>query len=204
MNAPSGIAGVIAEIRADVGGCRICPSLAPHRKLPPDSFGTTRTGYVIVSEAAGFGVRPLDGAAGAVLRGALLDVGDETYRDLEDLFFLTQAAQCVPMRKDNPARTRTPTKTECRKCSAYLGFELRALRPRLVLAFGARAVEAVLGRQAKLAEDHATRHLLGELQVLTLLSPSPGNRSALKTRGMTLENYSRWLTGLFGALIDDL
>jgi hypothetical protein len=34
--------------------------------------------------------------------------------------------------------------------------------------------------------------------------PSPHNRGALKRRGFGIESYTRWLTGLFGALIDDL
>jgi hypothetical protein len=40
--------------------------------------------------------------------------------------------------------------------------------------------------------------------VLTLLTPSPNNRAPLKKLDMTIENYTRWLTGLFGALIDEL
>ena len=49
--APTGIAGLVAGIRAGIQTCKLCPAMRPFRKLPPDAFGTTRTGYVLVAEA---------------------------------------------------------------------------------------------------------------------------------------------------------
>ena len=55
-----------------------------------------------------------------------------------------------------------------------------------------------------MGEAHAQRHRVHDAEVLTLLTPSPNNRAPLKKLDTTIENYTRWLTGLFGALIDEL
>jgi DNA polymerase len=200
----NGVAGIVAEIRAGIGVCRLCSGMRPCQKLPPDSYGTTRTGYMLVGEAPGRSPQAFDDAAGAVLRRSLRDVGDEEYRDLEDLFFLTHAARCVPPHPKEERKTRPPSLVECRTCRPYLRFEIRALHPRLVIAVGNRAAAAVLGRPVKIGEAHGCRHRLGDVEVLTLISPSPHNRVALRKLEMTIENYGRWLTGLFGALVDEL
>jgi DNA polymerase len=198
------VAGVVAEIRAGIGACRLCPAMSPHRKVPPESFGTTRTGYVLVAEAPGNGGAPFGDAPGAVLREALKQARDEEYRTLEDLFFLTHAVRCVPFAPKGDARTRAPKRSECVACRPYLAFELRALHPRLILAVGGKAAEGVLGHPVRMESEHGQRRRLGDLELLTVLVPSPHNRAALKRHGFTIESYTRWLTGLFGSLIDDL
>ena len=40
--------------------------------------------------------------------------------------------------------------------------------------------------------------------MLTLLMPSRNNSASLKRLDMTAAGYKRWLTGLFGSLIDAL
>jgi DNA polymerase len=201
---PPGVAGVVAEIRAGIASCRLCPAMKPHRKAPPESFGTTRTGYVLVAEAPGTGGAPFGDAAGTVLRDALAQAGDEEYRALEDLFFLTHAVRCVPVDPKAKGRTRAPKRSECAACRPYLAFELRALHPRLILAVGGKAAEGVLGKPVRMAGEHGQRRRLGDLELLTVLVPSPHNRAALKRHGFTIDSYTRWLAGLFGSLIDDL
>lgn len=200
----NGVAGVIADIRAGIAACRLCPAMKPFRKAPPELHGTTRTGYMLVGEAPGLEAGIFADAGGAVLRRALAEVGDEEFRTLEDLFFLAHSVRCIPRDTKDKKRTRAPRRTECRACRPYLRFEIRALHPRLILAIGARAAEAVLGRPVKVMEEHAHRQRLGDIEVLPLLNPSPHNRVAFGQREMTIDGYTRWLTGLFGALIDDL
>jgi uracil-DNA glycosylase family 4 len=201
--APSGILGLVAGIRAGIATCRLCPAMRPFRKLPPESFGTTRTGYVLISEAPGPKGELFRDAAGAVLREALAQAGDEEYRGLEDLFFLTHAVRCVPSDPKAKAKTRAPKRSECGACRPYLAFELRTLHPKLVLAVGGKAAE-VLGEPVVMEDEHGRRRRIGDIELLTVLVPSPHNRAALKRKGFSVESYTRWLAGLFGALIDDL
>lgn len=200
----AGVAGIIHEIRAEIGRCQVCLGMRPWRKLAPESFGTTATGYMLVGEAPGFGPRALDDGKVDVVRDALSAVGDQRFRDLEDLFYLADAVRCTPVDRLDLHRRRTPSRRECSACRDFLEMEMRALRPRLVLAFGGKAAEAVLGRPVRIEEEHGRRQRASDVEVMPLLMPTPHNRAALHRRGMTLESYRTWLTGLFGALIDTL
>jgi len=199
-----GVPGLVAGIRAGIATCKLCPAMRPFRKLPPESFGTTRTGYVLVAEAPGMKGELFRDASGAAMREALAQTHDEEYTSLEDLFFLTHAVRCVPADPKAKAKTRAPKRSECSACRPYLAFELRALHPKLVLAVGGKAAEAVLGTPVVMETEHGQRRRIGDIELLTVLVPSPHNRAALKRKGFTIESYTRWLAGLFGALIDDL
>ncbi len=74
----------------------------------------------------------------------------------------------------------------------------------MVVTLGAKAAEAVLDRPVKIEQEHGKRHLLQEVEVLTLLMPTPNNSASLNRLDMTVAGYKRWLTGLFGSLIDAL
>ena len=95
-------------------------------------------------------------------------------------------------------------RAECRTCHPYLRFEMRALHPRLAIAVGARAAEAVLGEPVKICAEHGRRRRIHDIEVLTVIAPSPFNRVSLKRLELTIDSYQLWLTGLFGALIDEL
>ncbi len=201
---PCGVGRVVVEIRAEAAACRLCPRMAPHLQWPREAFGTTATGYMMVAEAPGAGARPFEGQRGGLLREALADVGDPRYAQLEDLFFLADAVRCRPLDSKAPARTRVPTTTECRNCQPFLELEIRALHPRLVLAIGAVATRAVLGEPVQIERVHAKRHILRGTTVLPLVLPAPANRATLGRLGLTLATYRRWLTGLFGTLIEEV
>ena len=192
-----GIAGILAEVRAEVSACRICPGMKPFRKGGKTPLGSLDTGYMLVGEAPGRGTEEM-------LREALEAVGDERFRRLGDLFFLADAVRCRPPHQKTKDRTRSPSRPECRNCKPYLHFEIRTLHPCMVVTLGAKAAEAVLDRPVKIEQEHGKRHLLQEVEVLTLLMPTPNNSASLKRLDMTVAGYKRWLTGLFGSLIDAL
>ncbi len=199
-----GVGGILADLRTNVSACRLCPRMAPFKKVAPDDSQTLSTGYMLVANAPDKRGRLFHGPAGQALRAALRAVEDPRYRELEDLFFMTAAARCSPRQKNDKRKLRPPTVAECRNCRPYLHLEMRALHPRLILAVGAQAAGATLDEPVRVEEVHGQRHRIREGQVLTLLSPAPSNRASMKRLGITPETYSRWLTGLFGTLIDEL
>jgi len=199
-----GVPALATEIREGLAACQLCPAMKPFRKLGPGAYGTTRTGYVLIAESPGQAGTFCTEAADAVLRDALAQAGDEEFRSLEDLFFLTHAVRCAPRDPKAEGRARPPKRSECTECRPYLEFELRVLHPRLVVAVGGKAAEAVLGEPVRMDTEHGARRRIGDLDLLTVLVPSPYNRAALKRHNFTLESYTRWLAGLFGSLIDDL
>lgn len=187
---PVGVGGVVAEIREAIAACQSCAEMAPWRKHPPDSFGTTATGYVLVGQAPERRPPRLP-----LVREALAAVGDARYRDLEDLFFLADAVHC------QPARPGALRKGVLAACGRWLDIEIRVLHPRLVLALGAKACEAVLHRPVRMEEEHGIRLRLGEFEVLPLLMPSPAALPSLRRLGMDLAGYRRWLMRLLAGLI---
>jgi len=193
----TGIAGILAEVRAEIAACRICLGMKPFAKGGDVPTGSLDTGYMLVGEAPGRG-------RDEMLREALEAVGDERYRRLPDLFYQAGAVRCRPPHAKTKAKTRAPTRPECRNCKPSLHFEIRTLHPRMVVTLGARAAEAVLERPIKIEQEHGQRHFLHEIEVLTLLMPSKNNSASLKRLGLTVAGYTRWLTGLFGSLIDAL
>lgn len=195
QSAPPGIVAMLAELRADAKACRLCPSMKPFRKGRTPPHGTIHTGYMLVCEAPERG-------ADDVLLDALRAVNDQRYHSLGDLFFLANAARCRPPHAEDRERTRAPTRAECRQCRPFLQFEIRTLHPRLIIAVGAKAAEATLGRPVKIEQEHGQRHALADAEVLTLVMPT--SRASLKRLGLTPDGYRRWLAGLFGALIDEL
>ncbi len=171
--------------------------MKPFKKGGDKLLGSLETGYMLVGEAPGRGTNEM-------LREALEAVGDERYRRLPDLFFHVDAVRCRPPHAKTKGKTRAPSRPECRNCKPYLHFEIRTLHPRMIVTLGAKGAEAVLDRPVKIEQEHGQRHSLQEIEVLTLLMPSPNNSASLKRLGMTVDGYKRWLTGLFGSLIDDL
>jgi len=199
-----GVAAVIADLRTEVAACRLCPAMKPFDQHPPQAFGTTTTGYMLVGDSPRGGERPFCDSKGQVMREALAAVDDGAYRDLEDLFFIADAVRCRPPNRQNAKRTRTPTKGECGNCRPYLMFEMRALHPRLILAVGKHGAEAVLGRPVKIEAEHGCRTRVGDIEVLPLITPSPHNRISLRKLGLTIDDYRRHLTELFAEMIATL
>ena len=193
----TGVPCVLEDVYREVRYCRACPTMKPHKKGGSVEHGTILTGYLLVGEGPGRG-------SGEVLLDALRAAGDPRYQDLPDLFYLVDAVRCAPPDPKNEGKTRPPTKTECRRCRPFLQFEIRTLRPRLVITLGARAAESVLMRPVKMTEEHGRRHTLRDIEVLTLAMPTKSGNPTLKKVGLTPSSYTTWLSGLFGSLIDDL
>ena len=103
--------------------------------LAPGAHGANRTGRVFTGDASG------DFLYRALHRAGLASRPTSERRDdglvLHDCF-ITAACRCVP-----PGNR--PSREELASCAGFLDRELRALRPRVVLALGRVAWEAVLG-----------------------------------------------------------
>ena len=198
-----GVVAVIADLRAEIAKCRLCPAMKPFEQPSPESHGTTTTGYMLVGDAPR-GDRPFSDGKGLVLREALDGVGDGTYRELEDMFFLANAVRCRPPNRHDAKRTRTPTKGECTNCRPYLQFEMRTLHPKLILAVGKNAAEAVLNRPVKIEAEHGCRTRVSDIEILPLITPSPHNRISLRKLDLTIDEYRRQLTELFAEMVSKL
>ncbi|MBA3348777.1 MAG: uracil-DNA glycosylase [Actinobacteria bacterium] len=84
---------------------------------------------------------PWRGRAGATLRRWLELEGDELY----DRFYCGSVTRCYPGRPASGRGDRTPTPREQELCRFWRDWELRLLRPELIVTVGGLAVRRLLG-----------------------------------------------------------
>lgn len=189
-------------LQQQIACCITCDSMKPWRRFGPDASGTVGTGYLLVGEAPGYVSwkqgRRFTGPAGQLIRRALRQVDHPRYRDLEDLFYMTDTVKCHPAAPTNPSANRSPRRSEVRACACYLSRELAILRPAVVVTFGKeaeRAVAEAVGQEAGLTRP---------VRLLAFPHPSPRNQRTILSRYASLRTFEAALTKTFRGLIAGL
>jgi uracil-DNA glycosylase len=88
--------------------------------------------------------RPWRGRAGQNLRRWLELEEDEFYAT----FYCASVTRCYPGRSPSGSGDRVPTPREQELCAFWFEWELRLLRPELIVAVGGLAITRLLGRRA--------------------------------------------------------
>jgi DNA polymerase len=92
---------------------------------------------------------PFSGPAGSLLDHLLRRAGLK-----RDDLWLTNVVKCRPVKTDGRfVRNRPPTQAEIRSWADELSQELGAIKPRVVLCFGATAAAAVIGKGFRLTQQ---------------------------------------------------
>jgi uracil-DNA glycosylase len=86
--------------------------------------------------------RPWRGRAGRTLR-RWLDLGEEEFYSA---FYCASVTRCYPGKAPSGRGDRTPTPREQELCSFWREWELRLLRPALIVPVGGLAIRRLLGR----------------------------------------------------------
>lgn len=133
------------ELRRRVLQCTRCPHLVASRKNVVFGVGTPEAELVFVGEAPGVEEdeqgEPFVGPAGQLLTRIIHAMGFT-----RDQVYIANILKCRP---DTPGRTsgnRKPTPTEMATCFPYLREQLLLIRPKVIVALGATAVEGLLGK----------------------------------------------------------
>jgi uracil-DNA glycosylase family protein len=134
-------------LRAEAADCQRCPLFA---RATQTVFGEgARGGIMLVGEQPGDvedrAGKPFVGPAGRLLRELLAEAGIP-----EDEVYVTNAVKHFKWRPKGTRRIHDkPSWSEVQACGHWLGLELAAVRPALVVALGATAAQALLGRTAR-------------------------------------------------------
>lgn len=126
---------------------------------------------------------PWRGRAGRTLRRWLEMDEDQFY----STFYCASVTRCYPGRSPSGKGDRTPTPREQELCSFWREWELRLIRPELVLVVGGLSARRLLG-VSNLADWIGTRHDLHGAVAIPLPHPSgtsrwlndPANRERLR------------------------
>jgi len=191
-----------------VNRCRECSTIAPWRKFPLGRRGTTRFGLMILGEAPGRvsldNGRPFSNPRNLMIRRAFAHAFAPREIEPEQLFYFSDTVKCWP--PSPTGANRSPSAAENSTCvERHLLRELELVRPRLIIAFGARAAAAALGSPVKLAAVHAQPVVTNAgLRVIPLMHPSTINIAGMRRVGIrSLDDYEAQLVALFRGEIAD-
>jgi uracil-DNA glycosylase len=135
----------IASLQRDNRVCRACAEAGyPLESLPVVQGYQGQRAYML-GQAPGLiegqELRPWRGRAGRTLRRWLELDEDEFY----DTFYCASVTRCYPGRAPSGRGDRTPTPREQELCAFWREWELRLLRPRLIVPVGGLAARRLLG-----------------------------------------------------------
>jgi len=140
------------ELRRDAADCRACPLW---QGATQTVFGEGRAGaeVMLVGEQPGdredVEGHPFVGPAGRLLDRALVEAGIE-----RDDVYVTNAVKHFKFELRGKRRMhKTPAQKEIEACRPWLEQELELVRPLIVVAMGATAVRALLGRRVPIGEN---------------------------------------------------
>jgi uracil-DNA glycosylase len=109
------------------------------------------TRILLVGQAPGafegtFG-KPFAHKAGKTLFKWLESATGADEATIREMVYFSAVARCFPGKAKSGAGDRVPSKEELANCRPHLEAEIRALKPRLVLAVGRLAISEILGRE---------------------------------------------------------
>ena len=176
----------LASLQRDLRVCRACVEADfPLESWPVRNDRFEQPAY-LYGQAPGIVEgeerRPWRGRAGSTLRRWLELEENEFYAT----FYCASVTRCYPGRTASGRGDRTPTPREQELCSFWREWELRLLRPRLIVPVGGLAIRQLLGISG-LASCIGCRYELDDVPVIPLPHPSgaSGWLNSPTNRGLT-------------------
>lgn len=135
----------LAELRSRVIVCQKCPHLARSRKSVVFGVGDPKASLMFVGEAPGADEdeqgEPFVGKAGQLLTKII-----NAMEFSRDTVFIANILKCRPDTPGESAGNRKPTPEEMNTCLPYLLAQIEIIKPKVIVALGATAVEGLLGK----------------------------------------------------------
>lgn len=143
------------QLKSEIEACQAC-GLGTSRQHAVVGRGASQARCLLVGEAPGAeedrqGL-PFVGRAGALLDQMLAAIGLDVERDV----YVTNTLKC------RPPGNRNPEPQETRQCRPFFERQIALLEPRLIVALGRFAAQAVLQTDASIASLRGRLHRLGE------------------------------------------
>src|SRR5262245_43362248 len=138
-------AQAMAELRERAMQCVKCPHLASSRKNVVFGVGNIDAAIMGVGEAPGADEdqqgEPFVGKAGQLLTRII-----ETMGLKRNQVYIANILKCRPDTPGQSAGNRKPTPEEMQTCIPYLHEQIELIKPKVLVALGATAVEGLLGK----------------------------------------------------------
>jgi DNA polymerase len=158
------------QLRERVAACRAC-RLCEGRTQTVFGVGNEQAHCMIVGEAPGENEdrqgEPFVGAAGQLLDRMLYAIGlTRAGAEAAQQVYIANTLKC------RPPRNRNPEPDELALCSAYLRRQIELVQPRLLIAMGRFAVQALLDSSEPIGRLRGRVHRYGERPVVVTYHPA--------------------------------
>jgi DNA polymerase len=162
-----------SALRAAVAGCQAC-GLSQGRTQTVFGVGHPEAHWMVVGEAPGeqedLSGEPFVGAAGQLLDRMLAALG--LTRALDGPEPPSQRVYIANTLKCRPPRNRNPTPAEIAQCEPFLLRQIELLRPRLILAMGRFAVQALLRTDEPIGRLRGRAHAFQGVPLVVTYHPA--------------------------------
>src|ERR1700757_5286303 len=144
-------AQILASLRERVCGCTKCAHLASSRTQTVFGVGNPDAEIMFIGEAPGADEdrqgEPFVGRAGQLLTKIIKAMGFA-----RDDVYIANILKCRPDTPGSSYGNRAPTPREMQTCRPYLMEQIEIIKPKVIVALGAVAVEGLLGPRSPMRE----------------------------------------------------
>jgi DNA polymerase len=138
------VESAMADLRQRASVCLKCPHLAKSRTQVVFGVGDIHAQLMFVGEAPGADEdaqgEPFVGAAGQLLTRIIKTMGLS-----RETVYIANILKCRPDTPGQSSGNRKPTGDEMKTCLPYLLAQIDLIRPKVLVALGATAIEGLLG-----------------------------------------------------------
>jgi uracil-DNA glycosylase family 4 len=150
-------ADLLVPVRERVCVCTKCPHLASSRTQTVFGVGNPDAELMFIGEAPGVDEdkqgEPFVGRAGQLLTRII-----ETMGLAREEVYIANILKCRPDTSPGSFGNRPPTPREMQTCRPYLAEQIDIIRPKVLVALGAVAVEGLLGTRGTMRELRGRWH----------------------------------------------
>jgi len=168
---PPAKAAAFAELRQRAMACMKCVHLASSRKNVVFGVGSIDAQLMFVGEAPGADEdeqgEPFVGKAGQLLTKIIQATGLQR----SDVY-IANILKCRPDTPGQSAGNRKPTPEEMKTCIPYLHEQIDLIRPKVLVALGATAVEGLLGKTVGITRLRGTWHTYRGIPLMPTYHPA--------------------------------
>lgn len=164
----------LEEVRAFVYGCKKC-RLYEGRTKVVFGQGDTNADIMFIGEGPGY-QEDQTGVAFIGPAGQLLTKAIEGIKLTRDEVYIGNIVKC------RPPGNRNPKEDEMEKCIPYLRWQVKLIKPKIIVCLGAVASRKIINPNLRITRERGKWHYKKGVWILPIYHPSAVLRDVLKKR----------------------
>lgn len=161
----------LTDLQNRAGQCILCPHLASTRTQVVFGVGNIEAELMFIGEAPGADEdaqgEPFVGAAGELLTRIIKAMGFA-----RESVYIANILKCRPNMPPQTSGNRKPTPEEMKTCLPYLLAQIDIIKPRVMVALGATAVEGIFGQPMPIGKMRGQFRTFRDIPVMPTFHPA--------------------------------